>query len=182
MKEPNYSQRPSSHRPFITPYQKRPQIRHLTEVEFQVALEQVKREHRGVMLAIAQGELSRDYHVLDQRLIEVGIAEVGVEMTKQDFSMVVNKLIQKRFQAAMAFDDAAAAPFEWDLHRQGIAAKLAAMQMKVDSTDQKNLDDQEILKLRGLISQFANYSTGGIGAKATKVERGFEGNVRQLFQ
>ena len=182
MKEPSYSQRPSSHPPSITPYQKRPQIRHLTEAEFQVALETVKREHRGVQLAIAQAELARDYHVLDQRLIEIGIAEVGVEMTKQDFSIVVNKLIQKRFQAAMVFDDAAAAPFEWDLHRQGISAKLSAMQMKIDSTDQKNLDDQEILKLRGLISQFANYSTAGLGAKATKVERGFEGNVRQLFK
>lgn len=181
MRAPNYSQRPSSHRPAITPYQKRPQIKHLTQAEFQVALETMQREHRGVQLAIAKAELSRDYHVLDQRLLEVGIAEVGVEIARLDFSVVASKLIQKRFQAAMAFDDAAAAPLEWNLHQQGIAAKLAAMQMKLDSTDQKNLDDEEIFKLRGLISQFANYSSAGVGARVGKFERGLEGNIRQIL-
>lgn len=168
MRQPNFAQRPSTHRPSISSYQKQPSIRPLTEAQFQVALETVKREHRGVQLAIAQAELARDYHVLDQRLIEVGIAEVGVEITQLDFAIVANKLIQKRFQAAMAFDDAAAAPIEWNLHQQGISAKLAAMQMKVDSADQKNLDDQEILSLRGLISQFANYGNPGMGASLNR--------------
>jgi hypothetical protein len=169
MVTPNFSIKPNTNLvPKLKTYTKRPPIQHLTEGDFQVALETVKREHRGVQLAIAKAELQRDYHVLDQRLIEVGIAEVGVKIAQEDFAIAVNSLIQKGFQAAMAFDKAAAAPFEWRLHQETISNKLAAMEMKADAADEGNIQEQEILKLRGLVSKFANYADAGVGDVAAR--------------
>ena len=149
-----YSASPDESRPSIAPYLVQPRTADLSESEFNSQLEQVKRQHRGVKLAIAQAEHEKDRYVLQSKRIEVGIAAINVESVKQDFYAAGFKLIEKRANAASAQDNAAYAVSAWGYNQDSIKQKIQGLHLQVQEATQKNLDKSDDLKLRGVIPQF----------------------------
>ena len=151
-----YASNPDESRPNLAPHLVQPRTSELTEAEFSRALEQVKRQHRGVKLAIAQADLEKDRYVLQSKRIEVGIAAIHVESTKQDFYAAGFNLIGKRANAATTQDNAAFAVSAWGYNQDTIKQKIQGLHTQVQEATQRNIDKSDDLKLRGVIPQFSN--------------------------
>jgi hypothetical protein len=149
-----YSATPDESRPSLAPYLVQPQTPELTEADFTRDLEQVKRQHRGVKLAIAQAEHEKTATFSRASGSKLGIAAIHVESTKQDFYAAGFKLIEKRASAASAQDNAAFAVSAWGYNQDSIKQKIQGLHLQVQEASQKNLDKSDDLKLRGVIPQF----------------------------
>lgn len=154
MRPQPYTAAPNETAPSIAPYLVTPRTEPLTEAEFNRQLEQIKQQHRGVKLAIAEAELEKDRQVLQSKRIEVGIAAIHVEAAKQDFYAAGFKLIEKRANHAMNQDNAAFAITAWEYNQDSIRQKIQGLHLQVQEVTQKNTDKQADLKLKGMIPQF----------------------------
>lgn len=140
---------PDENRPSLSAHLVVPKTRELSESEFTRELESVKRKHRGVKLAIAEAELEKDRVMLQIKRLEIGIAKVNLEGTKQDFLAAAHKLVEKRARAAIAFDNAASAVSEHRMNQETIREKIIALHLSVQEASQKNVEKADTMRLQG---------------------------------
>ncbi len=145
-----YAPAPDEARPSLNAHLVAPRTRELSETEFSTDLERVKRQHRGVKLAIAEAEHEKDKVVLVQKRVEIGIAKVNLEGAKCDFLTAAHKLVEKRARVAIASDNAQSAVAEWGMNQDAIREKIHGLHLSVQAAEQKNLDQQEDLQLKGM--------------------------------
>jgi len=144
-----YSPAPDESLPSLNSHLVVPRTRELTESAFSTELERVKRQHRGVKLAIAEAEHEKDKIVLQQKRVEIGIAKVSLESSKQDFLTAAHKLVEKRARSAIASDNAQSAVAEWSMNQDAIKEKIQGIHIAVQEAQQKNLDKRDDLRLKG---------------------------------
>jgi len=154
-----YSQQPDTTVTSLATHDREPVTPELSALEYENQLEGVKRQHRGVKLAIAEAELAKDRHNLRAKLIEVGTAAIGVEIARQTFQTQAHKLIEARATAAIAQDNAAAKVKEWAFNQEGIRSKLEAMDLGIKQTHAELETKSNAFSFKGL---------SGFGATATK--------------
>ncbi len=145
-----FSPSPDESLPSLNAHLVAPRTREFSEAEFNTALERVKRQHRGVKLAIAEAEQEKDRIVLTQKRVEVGIAKINLEGSKVDFLGAAHKLVEKRARTAMSSDNAQSAIAEWSLNQDAIREKIQGIHLAVQESSQKNLDKRNDLGLRGV--------------------------------
>ncbi|PSB26652.1 hypothetical protein [Stenomitos frigidus] len=153
-----YSKQPDTTVTNIVPHDRESVTPELSALEFETQLEGVKRQQRGVKLAIAQAELAKDRHVLRAKLIEVGTAEIGVELARQAFHTQAYKLIEARATAAIAQDNAGAKVKEWAFNQDGIRNRLEALDLGIKQS-------QAELEVKN--SAFSFKGLSGLAAKVT---------------
>lgn len=127
-----------------------PRTRELSESEFSTELERVKRQQRGVKLAISEAEHEKDRIVLQQKRVEVGIAKVNLESTQQDFLVAAHKLVEKRARTAIASDNARSAVAEWGINQDSIRERIQGLHLSVQEAQHKNQEKQDDLQLKGM--------------------------------
>lgn len=154
-----YSKQPDTTVTAIAPHDRDAVTAALSQLEFDNQLEGVKRQHRGVKLAIAQAELQKDRHILRAKLIEVGTAAIGVELARQNFHVQAYKLIEVRANAAIAQDNASAKVKEWAFNQDGIRHKLEALDLQGQQAHAELGAKSEAFSFKGL-------SSLGLGASA----------------
>lgn len=150
-----YSPSPDESRPSLNAHLVTPLTRDLSETQLNSELERLKRQQRGVKLAIAEAELEKDRIALTQKRMEVGIAKVNLESTKCDFLAAAHKLVEKRARVAIASDNAQSAISEWSLNQDAIREKVQSIHLSVQEATQKNQDKEDDLRLRGLAPWFS---------------------------
>ena len=150
-----YSPSPDESRPSLNAHLVTPRTRELSETEFNTELERLKRQQRGVKLAIAEAELEKERINLTQKRVEVGIAKVNLESTKCDFLAAAHKLVEKRARVAIASDNAQSALSEWSMNQDAIREKVQSIHLSVQEATQKNVDKEDDLHLRGVVSRFS---------------------------
>lgn len=151
----HYSSSPDESRPSLNAHLVTPRTRELSEPELTSALERLKRQQRGVKLAIAEAELEKDRITLTQKRVEVGIAKVNLESTQCDFLAAAHKLVEKRARGAIAHDNAQSAISEWSLNQEAIREKVHSIHLSVQEATQKNQDKEDDLRLRGIAPRFS---------------------------
>jgi hypothetical protein len=144
---------PDESRESVQPYLVAPRTRELGEKEFATELESVKRQQRGVKLAIAEAELEKDKVLLQIKRVEVGIAKLNLEGTKVDFLTAAYKLVEKRAKGAIAQDAAQAAVSEWRLNQDAVRERITGIHLAVQESEQKNLEKADDMKLRGFTAR-----------------------------
>jgi len=157
-----YSRQPDTTVTNIATHDRESVTPELSQLEFDNQLEGVKRQHRGVKLAIAQAELAKDRHNLRAKLIEVGTAEIGVEIARQNFHVQAYKLIEVRANAAIAQDNASAKVKEWAFNQDGIRNKLEAIDLQVKQSHAE-------LEAKSTAYSFKGLSSLGLGASPNAV-------------
>lgn len=150
-----FSPAPDESRPSLNAHLVTPRMRELSESELTTHLERLKRQQRGVKLAIAEAELEKDRITLTQKRVEVGIAKVNLESTKCDFLAAAHKLVEKRARGAIAHDNAQAAVSEWSLNQDAIREKVQSIHLSVQEATQKNLEKEDDLRLKGMAPRFS---------------------------
>jgi hypothetical protein len=145
-----YSPAPDESRPSVNAHTVTPRTRDLSEPDFSTALEQIKRQHRGVKLAIAEAELTKDRIVLQQKHVEIGIARVNLQSTQQDFLTAAHRLVEKRARTAIAHDNAQAAVAEWGMGQDAIRHKIQGLHLSVQEAQHKNQEKRDDLQLKGM--------------------------------
>lgn len=105
-------------------------------------------------LAIAEAEHEKDKIVLTQKRVEIGIAKVNLEGAKCDFLAVAHKLVEKRARVAIASDHAQSAVAEWGMNQEAIQSKIQGLHLSVQEAEQKNLEKQDNLQLKGMSPRF----------------------------
>ncbi|MBD2094248.1 hypothetical protein H6F90_03685 [Trichocoleus sp. FACHB-591] len=150
-----YSPSPDESRPSLNAHLVTPRTRELSETELNTELERLKRQQRGVKLAIAEAELEKERISLTQKRVEVGIAKVNLESTKCDFLAAAHKLVEKRARVAIASDNAQSALSEWSMNQDAIREKVQSIHLSVQEATQKNVDKEDDLHLRGVVSRFS---------------------------
>jgi len=144
-----YSPAPDESRPSVNAHLVTPRTRELSESDLSTELERVKRQHRGAKLAIAEAEHEKDKIVLQQKRVEIGIAKVNLESTKQDFLAAAHKLVEKRARTAIASDNAHSAIAEWGMNQDSIRERIQGLHLSVQEAQHKNQEKKEDLQLRG---------------------------------
>jgi|GEM_PF-1221211 len=157
-----YSKQPDTTVTNIVPHDRESVTPELSQLEFDNQLEGVKRQHRGVKLAIAQAELAKDRHNLRAKLIEVGTAEIGVEIARQNFHVQAYKLIEVRANAAIAQDNAGAKVKEWAFNQDGIRNRLESLDLQVKQSQAELGAKSEAFSFKGL---------SGLAAKVTNATK-----------
>jgi len=147
-----YSRQPDTTVTNIAPHDRESITPELSQLEFDNQLEGVKRQHRGVKLAIAQAELAKDRHNLRAKLIEVGTAELGVAIARQNFHVQAYKLIEVRANAAIAQDNASAKVKEWAFNQDGIRNRLESLDLQVKQSQAELGAKSEAFSFKGLSS------------------------------
>ncbi|MGG6297758.1 hypothetical protein ACQ4M4_25475 [Leptolyngbya sp. AN02str] len=150
-----YSPSPDELRPSIAPHLITPKTRELNEVEFAAATERIKRQQRGIKLAIAESELEKERITLTQKRVEIGIAKLNLDATKCDFLAAAHKLVEKRARTAIAHDNAQSAISEWSLNQDAIREKVQSIHLSVQEASHKNQDKENDLRLRGMAPRFS---------------------------
>lgn len=150
-----YSPSPDESRPSLNAHLVAPRTRELSETDLSSDLERLKRQQRGVKLAIAEAELEKDRITLTQKRVEVGIAKVNLESSKCDFLAAAHKLVEKRARVAIASDNAQSAISEWSLNQDAIREKVQGIHLAVQEATQKNQDKEDDLRMRGMAPRFS---------------------------
>ena len=158
-----YSKQPDTTAPSIATHDREQVTPELSALEYETQLEGVKRQHRGVKLAIAEAELAKDRHNLRAKLIEVGTAAIGVEIARQTFQTQAYKLIEARATSAIAQDNAAAKVKEWAFNQEGIRHKLEALDLGIKQTHAELETKSNAFSFKGL-SGFATAPTKAVAA------------------
>lgn len=161
-----YSKQPDTTVTNIAAHDREAVTPELSQLEFDHQLEGVKRQHRGVKLAIAQAELQKDRHNLRAKLIEVGTAEIGVEIARQAFHTQAYKLIEARATAAIAQDNAGAKVKEWAFNQDGIRNRLEALDLGIKQSQAELEVKNNAFSFKGLSSLVAS-ATKAVAAAVT---------------
>jgi len=156
-----YSRQPDTTVTNIAPHDREAVTPELSALEYETQLEGVKRQQRGVKLAIAQAELAKDRHNLRAKLIEVGTAEIGVEIARHTFQTQAYKLIEARATSAIAQDNAASKVKEWAFNQEGIRHKLEAMDLGIQQSRAELETKSNAFSFKGL-SGFATAPTKAV--------------------
>lgn len=144
---------PDENRESIQPYLVAPKTRSLSEKDLATELERVASQQRGVKLAIAEAELEKNKVLLQSKRVEVGIAKLNLEGTKNDFLIAAYKLVEKRARAAIAQDAAQSAVSEWRLNQDAVREKITGIHLSLQESEQKNLEKASDMKLRGFTAK-----------------------------
>jgi membrane protease subunit (stomatin/prohibitin family) len=156
-----YSKQPDTTAPSIATHDREQVTPELSALEYETQLEGVKRQHRGVKLAIAEAELAKDRHNLRAKLIEVGTAAIGVEIARHTFQTQAYKLIEARATSAIAQDNAASKVKEWAFNQDGIRNKLEAMALGLKQSHAELETKTNAFSFKGL-SGFATAPTKAV--------------------
>ena len=147
-----YSKQPDTTAPSIATHDREAVTPELSQLEYETQLEGVKRKHRGVKLAIAEAELAKDRHNLRAKLIEVGTAEIGVEIARQNFHTQAYKLIEARASAAISQDNAGSKVKEWAFNQDGIRNKLESLDLQIKQSHAELESKTNAFSFKGLSS------------------------------
>ncbi len=161
-----YSKQPDTTVTAIATHDREAVTPELSQLEYETQLEGVKRQHRGVKLAIAEAELAKDRHNLRAKLIEVGTAAIGVEIARQTFHTQAHKLIEARATAAIAQDNAASKVKEWAFNQDGIRYKLEALDLGIKQSQAELETKSNAFSFKGLSSMAAT-ATKAVAAAVT---------------
>lgn len=156
-----YSKQPDTTAPSITTHDREQVTLELSALEYEAQVEGVKRKHRGVKLAISEAELAKDRHVLRAKLIEVGTAEIGVEIARHTFHTQAYKLIEARATSAISQDNAASKVKEWAFNQDGIRNRLEALDLGVQQSRAELETKTSAFSFKGL-SGFATAPTKAV--------------------
>jgi len=145
-----YSPAPDESMPSLNAALVVPRTQDLSESEFNSEVERVKRQQRGVKLAIAKVELEKDRVTLQTRQVELGTAKIKIESAKQDFLTAGYQLVAKRAQTAIAADNAQSAVAEWGLNQDAIRTKISGLNLSVQEAQFKHKEKKESLQMSGM--------------------------------
>jgi len=62
--------------------------------------------------------------------------------------------VEKRARAAIASDHAQSAVAEWGMNQEAIQSKIQGLHLSVQEAEQKNLEKQDDLQLKGMSPRF----------------------------
>ena len=144
---------PDQTRESIQPHLVAPRTRSLSEKDLATELEAVASQQRGVKLAIAEAALEKDKILLQAKRVEIGIAKLNLEGTKQDFLTAAYKLVEKRARSAISQDSAQSAVSEWRLNQDAVREKITGIHLSVQESEQKKLEKASDMKLRGFTAK-----------------------------
>jgi hypothetical protein len=144
---------PDENRESVQQYLVAPRTRSLSEKDLATELEAVAMQLRGVKLAIAEAELEKNKVLLKAKRVDIGIAKLNLESTKQDFLIAAYKLVEKRARAAIAQDAAQSAVSEWRLNQDAVREKITGIHLQVQESEQKNVEKASDMKLRGFTAK-----------------------------